>query len=236
MRVTTSAVLLLAGLMLGGCGDRHVDDGGRGTIASSPSCPHATTGGQPLAPGLDLDGDGTADDLSVRPRTPSCEASLTATVSGREADATLDEDLPVDLSRSFAIAVPGRAGDIAVVLQTHPRGGLQARLFGYSDGKLQELTVAGRPILPFIATDVQTTPLSARCTADGFEILAARAHEPAGIVPAWDIDRTAYTIDGNAVARGDTTEIADNVLDEQLQATYADLVGHSLFENCLAGD
>ena len=94
------------------------------------------------------------------------------------------------------------------------------------------LSADGKPVFPFVATDVTTDPLTARCTADGFEVLHARAHTPIGVVPAWDVDRTTYTVDGNQVTASAATEIADNVLDEELPKKYADLVGYRLFENC----
>ena len=126
----------------------------------------------------------------------------------------------------------GRTGDLVLLREEHPRGGFQAHLYGYAGGHLEELTVQGRPVLPFVATDVLTDPLSARCTDGGFEVLRARRHEPVGIVAAWDVFRTTYTVDGNRVHVGPTPKVADNVLDQDLPTRFPDLVGHALFEDC----
>lgn len=167
----------------------------------------------------------------TRPLAPTGPA-LSADVDGRAITAHVDGDLPVRDGDLQAVQIPGRTGEVLLVEQQHPRGGFQARLYGYADGNLAELTVDGEPIFPFVATDVLESPLSARCAPGGFEVTEARAHEPVGVVHAWDIDRTSYSVDGNTVTKGATTEIADNVLDEDLSKKYSDLVHYRLFENC----
>jgi hypothetical protein len=161
---------------------------------------------------------------------------LSATVQGRSGSTVLDEDLPIRPADSFAISVPGRSGDVAVVVQKHPRGGFQVVLLAWSAGAgLSTLGVGNAPVFPFVATDVEPDPISARCVQDGFEIDQARRHEPVGVVPAWDVYRTRYTVNGTTTTAEPTEEIADNVLEKQLRTGYRDLLRHALFENCRAG-
>jgi hypothetical protein len=221
------AVLLLA---LSGCGD----GGGTGP-GSTPTRSTSVCRGDKvpiLVTRADLDGDGTLDEVSFRPASGSCPADLWSSVRGLRAAPTLDWDASAAGSTAAAVRVPGRTGDLVLLLQQHPRGGFQAHLFGYADGRLAELTVDGRPVLPFVATDVPSDPISTRCVDGGFEATEGRAHEPIGVVPAWDVYRTTYTVDGNAVTEGATTEVADNVLEKDFRTQYADLVRHALFENC----
>ena len=180
----------------------------------------------------DLDGDGTLDDVDFMSPSGECPGGLTSSVPGLQHAPSLEWTTPPTPADTHVVDVPGRSGHLVLLLEQHPRGGFQTHVFGYADGKLEELTVDGDPVFPFVATDVQTTPLSARCTEGGFEVLAARAHQPVGIMPAWDIDRTTYTVDGNRLTQGPTTEVADNVLQQNLERRYRDLVAHELFANC----
>jgi hypothetical protein len=231
-------LVLVGPLVLAGCGDATKDStgdaSGSPTSTSSSCASGSAPAGQPVAE-LDLDGDGTSEPVSYVPAAGSCPASLAVTVGGHDLSARVDGELPVTSAGAAAVAFPGRTGAVLLVRPAHPRGGFQARLFGYADGRFEELRAEGEPIFGFIATDVLTTPTAAHCVADGFDVVQARAHEPIGVVPAWDVFRTTYTVDGNQVSEGPTTEVADNVLDRQLQRRYGDLVDYALFQDCLAG-
>jgi hypothetical protein len=89
--------------------------------------------------------------------------------------------------------------------------------------------------LPFLATDVQEHPLSIDCGEGGLVVTEAVAHEPVGVVAAWDIKRTTYVVDGLHLIPGATAEVADNVLPNQLASKYPDLVRHTAFTSCRAG-
>jgi hypothetical protein len=228
-------LVLVGPLVLAGCGDATKDatghESGSPTSSTSACASGSAPAGRPVTE-LDLDGDGTSEPVTYLPAAGSCPASLAVTVGGHDLSATVDDELPVTSAGAAAVAIPGRTGAVLLVRPAHPRGGFQAHLFGYADGKLEELTVEGEPIFAFIATDVLTTPTAAHCVADGFEVVQARAHEPIGVVPAWDVFRTTYSVDGNAVTEGPTTEVADNVLDKALHEKYSELVDYSLFEDC----
>lgn len=233
MKTLLAAVVLAT--VLAGCGDAGSDD--RSTVTASSSSPSGCVrGGEPdveLAR-PDLDGDGEGDVVSFSPASGECPGGLRASVPGLQSAPSLDWDPAPTPWDAWVVAIPGRTGELLVVLQQHPRGGFQAHLFGYADARLEELTADGQPVFPFVATDVTSTPLAATCVTAGFEVTQARTHEPVGLMPAWDVDRTTYTVAGNTVTKGATTEVADNVLDERLRATYRGLVDHSLFEDCRA--
>ena len=233
MKTGVLGLLLATSMVLAGCGDEAKD--ATDTPRESPTyrgC--AGPADPPPVAQVDLDGDGPAEPITYAPADGSCPAMLSATVGGHELSVDLDDELPVTPADVHAIAVPGRTGQVLLVQPQHPRGGFQARLCGYADGKLEELEAEGKPIFDFVATDTLTSPIAASCVADGFDVRQAKAHEPAGVVPAWDVYRTTYTVDGNTVTKGETTEVADNVLDRQLQHEYGALTGYDLFGDCLA--
>ena len=175
--------------------------------------------------------DGSDDPLPVHYSGDDgrCARVLFARMAGDRYGVELDGDLPLD--STAAIAVPGRGTELLLVRQNHPRGGFQIRLFGYAGGRFAELEVDGNPVLPFVATDVPA-PISARCALRGFEVSTAVAHQPIGIVPAWDVFTTSYTLDGVKATASAPVEVADNVLDGQLARRYPDLVQHRMLENC----
>ena len=55
-----------------------------------------------------------------------------------------------------------------------------------------------------------------------------------GVVAAWDVQRTTYTLEDGKVTAGPTEEVADNVLPKQLAGKYPDLVEHAAFASCRA--
>ena len=228
MRMRLLGLVVVLPFLLAGCGDA-----GSPRSEASPSASacrgHATP--VPLVK-ADLDGDGRPDELDFDPPSGSCTGGLSSSVAGLRAAPTVDWDASGAARDVAVVRVPGRAGDLVLLKEQHPRGGFQAHLYGYADGRLAELTVDGKPVFPFVATDVLTDPISARCTDGGFEVLHGRRHQPVGIVPAWDVFRTTYAVDGNTVRPGPTTKVADNVLEKDFATTYADLVRYALFENC----
>jgi hypothetical protein len=233
MRVLGS--VLAVPIVLAGCGDEAGAGGPTRGPDHSPSVAclgHAS----PAGTSLDLDGDGAKDEVTINgaPTEGGCRDAVIAEVGGHELQAPLPRGASPAAADLAAVRVSARTGDLLLMTTRHPRGGFQATLYGYEGGELVELKADGEPILPFIATDVLTDPIAARCVEGGFEIDHARRHEPIGVVPAWDVDRTVYTVDGNTVTRGATSEIADNVLEKDLHQKYSDLVDYSLFENCRA--
>lgn len=222
---------LVVAVVLAGCGDVGDKPSGEPRAHESVVC---TGHPSPAGTSLDLDGDGTADDVRIdaAPVDGQCRDAVIASVGGHETVAPLAGELPVSSKDLAAVRVPGRTGDLLLVTAQHPRGGFQATLYGYADGALVALTVDGQPIFPFVATDAPSTPMAATCTDGGFEVTVGRRHEPIGVAPAWDVDRTTYVVDGTTVTKGATTEVADNVLEKDFRTTYRALLSYSLFANC----
>jgi hypothetical protein len=232
MRNRVLALVIVLPVIVAGCGD----DGVRTAPAPSPSTAASrcvSSGPAHRVAGADLDGDGTKEVVRLLEADACLDTPLlTSEVDDLPVTAPLANDLTVGAGDVHVVQLPGRTGEVLLVTAQHPRGGFQAHLVGYADGKLEELTVEGAPVFPFVATDVMTDPVSARCVDGGFEVTQAKAHAPIGVVPAWDVFRTPYFVDGNAVTKGPTTEVADNVLQQNLQRRYRDLVTHELFANC----
>jgi hypothetical protein len=241
-RLRTNVAVLASCLLLAGCGSATKPEGagqapaGHEAAAKVGRCPAdapAVVGARTVTR-ADLDGDGRAEAVKLTAADGDCPHLLFAKVSGRYVDAQLPVDAPA-VSRAYAVEVPGREGDLVVTRQDHPRGGYQLRLFGAGPEGLVELRDGEHPLVPFVALDVQEHPLSVDCTDGGVELTEAVAHEPPGVVFAWDIKRTTYAVHGSEVTPGTPEEIADNVLPRQLEAKYPELVEHRAFESCRAG-
>lgn len=236
MRRPAVALALALPLALTGCGDRpgapaSAEDA---SSATPPACAKQSGSTGARLAKLDLDGDGAPDPVSYAAPTAGCPAHLVVRVAGHVLSAPVSGDLAMSPTGAASVALPGRAGEVLLVKAEHPRGGFQAHLFGYADGRFAELRADGRPLFGFVATDAMSTPTAARCDGDGFALVQARAHEPIGVAAAWDVFRTAYSVDGNTVTKGETHEIADNVLDHELHRRYGDLVRYDFFRGCLA--
>jgi hypothetical protein len=237
------AVLVLA--LLVGCGSAEQgrgEEAGSAPVESSRPSPSVVEepGCAPVAGAAritkvvaraDLDGDGTADPVGLTLDGDPCPGRLWAELGDADVTVALPAgEPPVD--SAFAVAIPGRTGEVVVTRQDHPRGGFQTRVFAWADGTLAELEVAGSPLVPFVATDVQEHPTSIDCGEDVLTVTEAVAHEPAGVVFAWDVRRTTYALRDVTVTRGVTREIADNVLPAQLRKEYPELERNAVFPGC----
>ncbi len=186
---------------------------------------------------MDVDGDGTAE--QVRPTASSCGAGVVATSGARTWAASASgsagtQEPPVE--DVYGVRVPGRAAQLVVTRSTHPRGGEQLRVYAAQDDRLVELRRGTEPLVPFTATDVQEQPASIACGKDSLVLTVAVAHEPPGVVAAWDVRRTAYTLgEGARLEAGPTREVADNVLPGKLRTEWPTLVRHQAFAGCRVG-
>ena len=233
-----AAVLTLA---LAGCGSATTSDdegsaaGGSPTATSSPSATpsgcSAVTGGNSPRGRVDVDGDGQPESVVFTPPSRCGPPILQAGLDAGAPAVTLPAGEP-PVSQIFGVRVPGRTGELVVTRSTHPRGGFQLRVYAADGSRLVELQRGSEPLVPFVATDVQEHPLSVGCAENALVVTEAVAHEPAGIAYAWDVRRTAYSLDGATLTAGPTQEIADNVLPAQLTKRWADLVDHTAFAGC----
>ena len=239
---------VLALVLLAGCGSAEQGSGDESNArepASPSSSASSSVGGcaasdaaqsrAQIIAKVDLDGDGTSNDVGLTGPDDACPSLLSVVVAGGDVSTSLSADQP-PVRTAFGVDVPGRTGELLVTRQDHPRGGFQLRVYAAGDGKLVELEVDGHSLVPFVALDVQEHPLSVDCTNGGVVITEAVAHEPPGVMFTWDVRRTPYAVEGTGVTAGRTEEIADNVLPGQLDVKYPDLVTYAAFKSCRSGN
>jgi hypothetical protein len=223
---TTLAVLsLVTGC---GTGDERSADPARGCTAEDAA--HA---GRVVAT-ADLDGHTGPEELRLMgPRSGPCRNRLVAVVDGRLAAADV-RGLGLAAKPGTVVHLRGRGDLVLLESKAHPRGGWQPHLFagGGPDG-LAEVTVAGHPVLPFVATDGGGSPMTATCTpSGGIAVFTAIAHEPPGVVLAWDVTRTTYSLrDGRAEPTGSML-VEEAAADPTLRRERPELFSGELFAGC----
>lgn len=142
-------------------------------------------------------------------------------------------DVELDPAGAQAVTVPGRDGQLLAAQEIHPRGGTQWHLYGVEGDRLSEILAGGQPPIPFIATDTQPQPpMTVACHGTGLRILQARAHEPAGVLFTWDLDRIDVAITGNEATVSGPTEIGDNLVPSIMARQHLDLVKKQMFVGC----
>jgi hypothetical protein len=114
----------------------------------------------------------------------------------------------------------------------HARGGFQERLYGWDGRTFAEVTTAGQPVVPFVATDTKGGYVSVSCADGALVVQEAVAHTPPGIVFAWDVKETSYALSGNTATPGATRKTADNVLDKALGSRFPQLTERRMFRGC----
>jgi hypothetical protein len=132
------------------------------------------------------------------------------------------------------VDVPGSDRPVVLTREDHPRGGYQLHLYVELPGGPHELTdVHHNPVIPFVATDTRPgTPVSADCTKDGFAVTEAQPTKPAGVMFAWDVHRTSYSVSGDQAVPLREVTLATSVPDEQLRRDMPELFSRSMFTHC----
>lgn len=225
MRLLGTALLLSVLTFTAACGDEK--------RPSSGPDPDACAGKGTVVAKADLDGSGSAEDVRLTgPGSGPCADRLLGP-GGESADVS-----GLDLVGAKASAVHLKGDDpvdlVLVPAKPHPRGGAQVHLFGLGGRTgLREVTAHGQPLVPFVATDGGAAPMTATCTDDGgVGVVTAKAHEPPGIVLAWDVTQTTYAIeDGRAVRKGESS-VAEAAADPLLRKERPELFDGSLFADC----
>lgn len=201
-------------------------DASAGADGGVPGATTVCSGGKPTTVAADLTGDGRDVELTFE-RYTNCSPVFGTTDGASTVSARVD-DLPLAAHGLRALTVAGRSGQLVLLVQTQPRGGYQAHLFGYADGAFSELEVAGRPVLPFVSTDTGGSLLTARCAKDGVTVLAAKQASKR----TWDVSLTPYLIEGNRVTQGPTAAVDQGLSDVALRQKYPDLASGTLFADC----
>ena len=141
----------------------------------------------------------------------------------------------LDLDASTATTVDLHTGDSVLLVRgaAHPRGGYQPWLVAAGDGRIAVLKADGASVLPYVATDGGGSPMTATCTDDGFAVWTAKAHEPPGIVLAWDVRRTTYTLDGADLETGASELVEDGTADPTMRQKMPQLFdAEGMFSDC----
>jgi hypothetical protein len=165
-----------------------------------------------------------------------CSNALVARLSGGPAGLALG-DVRLDAESARAVRLKDTDRELLLMREeAHPRGGYQPRLYGYGAAGVAEVTEAGQPLLGFVATDSAGLPSTATCADDGgISFLVATTHEPPGVVLAWDVVETTYSLDGTDAEEASATEIESAVPDPVLQRRMPQLFEPgAYFADCLA--
>jgi hypothetical protein len=232
MTRTWMLTLAAAGLLVSGCGQQASDaptQAPEGLVGCTQTQSKAAARDASEVPAeVDLDGDGSPEKVLITRDDAACPGVLFTTVKDRRYSAKVRDLAGLDLTSATRVSLPGREGDLLALRAEHPRGGFQVQVYALDDA-LGEVTAAGQPVVPFVATDTTGGYLSVTCADDALVVRQAVVHEPPGIVFAWDVKETRYAVDGLRATRGATTEVADNILDQQLGKEFPDVKHRRMF-------
>lgn len=186
----------------------------------------------------DLDGSGASNEIALVPQSTRgpCAGSLFTTFDGEPSAVSL-HGAAIDRRSATVVQLSGTQQQLLMLRErAHPRGGFMVHLYAADRDGIGELLVDGRPVIGFVATDGGTAPATATCTDDGgIAVLSASTHEPPGIVLAWDVRRTTYTLHGTAAERSSTRLIREAAADPLLRKEMPQLFDpEALFTDCAA--
>ncbi len=223
MRTLGTALVLALLTPLAACGQDTSSD----TAPDTDRC----AGKGAVVAKADLDGSGSAQEVWLTgPGNGPCADRLLASVGSVDVSGL---DLVPDEAKAVHLA--GDGPDLVLVsAKPHPRGGAQPHLFGAGgDSGLTEVTSGGQPVVPFVATDGGAAPMTATCTDDGgIGIVTAQAHEPPGVVLAWDVTQTSYAVKGGRAVENGTSSVAKAAADPVLRKDHPELFDGTLFADC----
>jgi hypothetical protein len=242
MRLLATAVLSPALLCLGltACGDA-VDTGGDtggntgGDTVWGECDAAAFADARAEAAGRLQGADGTVAEvkLTAAGDGPCAHGLVARTDSGTSGVDVSGLDLD---PRTAALVSPGGGAPelLRVDGAAHPRGGFQPHLFVLEDDGLAEVTLAGEPVLPFVATDGGAKPSAATCSGDGeIELLEVRTSKPPGVVMAWDVYRSTYPVGSGELEPAQPELVRDHAADPILRREMPELFEPAaLFQGC----
>jgi len=224
MRTLGTAALLSVVLAASACGSQ--------SGSTSPDTAGCAGRGVAVAQ-ADLDGNGQTSTVRLTaPGSGSCAHRLLA-AGGAAADVGGLQLVPKP-AKVVHLHGSGAPDLVLLYARPHPRGGSQPHLFGAGGaGGLVEVTVDGRPVVPFVASDGGAPPMTATCTpAGGIAVLTGKAHQPPGIVLAWDVTETSYTLKGGRAVETGSRLVQKAVADPLLRKYHPEMFDGSLFADC----
>jgi flavin reductase (DIM6/NTAB) family NADH-FMN oxidoreductase RutF len=245
MRRVLVVLALVPSVVLAGCGSQTgaSDDPGSAEAGATPSGATARAwddctpdafdaAGAPLAT---LRHDGWQADMQLKlPQDGPCAGALVASgpagvVGVDAASAELD-------GSTVSVLNAGDLGDSVLVRVdggVHPRGGYQPHLYLVGPDALREVTVDGHPVVPFVATDGGMAPLAVRCGDGTIEVVSATTAEPPGVMMAWDVQRTTYTLSADGAREKGSGSLEEDVADPLLRKHMPELFDPGrLFAGC----
>jgi hypothetical protein len=167
----------------------------------------------------DIDGSGASNEIAYVDADAGapCANALFTTFDGEPSAVPLEEAPDLDSIEVVQL----RDTDRQLLMlrgEPHPRGGYVLHLFGGAEGQIGEILAQGEPLLGFVATDGGAAPATATCTPDGgIAELTAKTHQPPGVVLAWDVSRTTYSLDGNTARQTSTEQVEEAAADPILR-------------------
>jgi hypothetical protein len=235
-RLSGGAIAAAAVLVVAGCGSATPSSSGSTTASATPrdtasaaptqggGCagdPAAFSTGKKLA-GVDVDGDGRADEVRLTAASGECQGRVVAKLVDGYAGAAL----PSTPTSAFGVRLPGHRGSLLVTRQDNPRGGYQLRVYALASGELAELVDGQQPLVPFVATDTRPVSTSVDCRGSTIAVSQAVA-APGG---RWSIHRTTYAVHGSAATRTGTAVVADDLSAERVDRLMP--AGAAVFPSC----
>lgn len=185
----------------------------------------------------DIDGADALEEIAYVPESAGrpCGNSLFTTVRGEPTAMSLGDDV-LDADSAGVVQLQGSDSQLLLVRgQSHPRGGFTLHLLGHGDDGLAEVTVGAEPMLGFVATDGGGLPATAQCADDGGIVtFNATTDKPPGIVLAWDVRATTYSLDGTAASEVTSEQTRDAAVDPLLRKEMPQLFDpEAYFADCL---
>lgn len=185
----------------------------------------------------DLGGSGAEEEIGYLPSSAAgpCANALLTTSDGEPSAMSLG-GAALDRRSVQVVQLAGTGRQLLLVHErSHPRGGYPVHLYGAAHGELGEVLADGEPVVAFVATDGGMAPATATCTRNGgIATVTATTHEPPGIVLAWDVRQTTYTLDGNDAQQTSTRQIRDAAADPLLRKEMPQLFEpEAYFADCI---
>lgn len=222
----TLLLLLAATVLLGGCGEEHeLESPPQASQLDGCTTENFARTGTPVGT---LHSNDRPVQLRLVPHgADRCPDSL---ISRSDSGVTGSHvgDLDLDPATARVVRTPG-ADDLLLVESAPTGGSTQPHLFAANG---QEVRFGGRLVLPAVDTG-RRTPVDAVCARAGhLVVVTAKAHQPPGIVLAWDVTRTTYAVQGDGAAPVGTATVARAVADPLLRRQHPELYDGRLLADC----
>lgn len=247
MRRVPVLTALLASVVLAGCGSQQgAPDGGAGDSDSSVVKPgpalrawrDCTLDAFEAAGGASttLRHDTWAAEMQLKvPEDGPCAGALVGASVRRGVVGVDTKDAELD-GETVKVLDAGDLGDNVLVRVdggVHPRGGFQPHLYLVGEDSIREITADGEPIVPFVATDGGMAPMTVRCGDGAIEVVSATTAEPPGVVMAWDVQTTTYSLSADGSSESGSGSLQEDVAEPVLRKDMPELFDEGrLFQGC----